>query len=125
MKFGYETADCANYKLLKEFANENRAHPTPAESLLWSLLSGKTLGVRFRQQHIIGDYIADFVCLQKKLIIELDGGYHSTEEQILEDGNRTQYLNALGFDVVRFSNEEVIGDTEIVIETIRKKINEQ
>ncbi len=68
---------------------------------------------------IIGDYIADFACLAQKLIIEVDGGYHSTESQMQEDELRTQVLNRLGFRVIRFTNEEVMYDTETVLDKIR------
>lgn len=124
MKQGYETANCANYELLKQFAYTNRAHPTEAENLMWAMLSGKTLGVRFRRQHIIGDYIADFICIRKKLIIEIDGGYHHVLQQIALDEHRTERLNELGFRVLRFTNEEVLGNSEKVLETIKGIINE-
>lgn len=124
MKQGYETADCSNYGLLKANAYYNRNHPTEAESLIWEFLSGKTLGVRFRRQHIIDDYIVDFVCLRKKLVVEIDGGYHFTEEQTSLDELRTAKLLSLGFKVIRFTNEEVIAETEKVLNTIKEKINE-
>ena len=78
------SADVIEYPLLWKFAKENRNNPTEAERLLWFYLSNKQLGVRFRRQHIIGQYIADFACLEKMLIIELDGGYHSLLEQQAE-----------------------------------------
>ena len=79
------SADVIEYPLLWKFAKENRNKPTEAERLLWFYLSNKQLGVRFRRQHIIGQYIADFACLEKMLIIELDGGYHSLPEQQISD----------------------------------------
>jgi len=124
MKQGYETANCSSYDLLKANANYNRNHPTDAESLMWEFLSGKLWGVRFRRQHIIGDYIVDFVCLKKKLVVEIDGGYHFTDEQTELDEHRTRKLNYLGFNVIRFTNEEVIGNTEYVLKTIKDYINE-
>ena len=74
MKFVYETADCANYDLLSAYADYNKSHPTEAESIIWDLLKAKSIdGHKFRRQHIIKDYIVDFVCLNKKLVIEIDG----------------------------------------------------
>ena len=83
------------------------------------------MGVNFRRQHIIGDYIADFVCLPQKLIIELDGGYHQLPSQQLSDEERTVWLNNKGFKVLRFSNEEVIGNIEGTLEAIKENINER
>lgn len=124
MKQGYETADCSSYGILKTNANYNRNHPTEAESLMWELLSGKNLGVRFRRQHIIDEYIVDFVCLRKKLVIEIDGGYHFAEEQTHLDNIRTERLMSLGFKVIRFTNEEVIAETENVLQKIKEIANE-
>ena len=70
----------------------NRKHPTKAEELLWEHLRGKQLGVRFRRQHPVYDYIPDFVCLSLNLIIEVDGDYHLAEEQQLSDRERDTYL---------------------------------
>lgn len=120
--FGYEMADPVVYKLLKEFANENRQNPTTAESILWDFLKGKRTGYKFRRQHIIGDYIADFICLEHKLIIEIDGGYHQLPAQQMRDEDRTNWLESKGFNVVRFSNEEIIADIETVLGKIRKII---
>jgi len=86
------------------------------------MLRRKTLGVEFRRQHIIGDYIADFICLEKKLIIEVDGGYHSLPDQVEDDETRSRNLEALGYHVIRFSNEEVLNDTASVVERIKKRI---
>ena len=77
----YKTASPDIYKLLEGLAKKNRQYPTEAEKAMWELLKGNNLGVSFRRQHIIGDYIVDFVCLQKDLIIEIDGGYHAQKEQ--------------------------------------------
>ncbi|HSY75869.1 MAG TPA: tetratricopeptide repeat protein, partial [Bacteroidia bacterium] len=75
--FGYETADPILYGKLKDFVKEHRSAPTEAENIFWQLVRGKNLnGYKFRRQHIIGHYIADFVCLPKKLVIEIDGLIH-------------------------------------------------
>lgn len=120
----YITADPLNYRLLKELAKKNKNNMTEAESYLWNFLYGNSLGVRFRKQQIIGDYIVDFACLSKQLVIEIDGGYHFTEEQITLDKIRTEYLNTLGFTVLRFTNEEVLSDIETVLEKITEALNE-
>ncbi|MCQ2267167.1 MAG: endonuclease domain-containing protein [Bacteroidaceae bacterium] len=119
---GWARASVDRYGLLKDFAKANRREMTEAEQVLWNAIRYKALGVSFRRQVIIGDYIADFACLAQKLIIEVDGGYHSTESQIQEDELRTQVLNRLGFRVIRFGNDEVMYDTEEVLNTIRKHI---
>ena len=118
MKYAYNTASPDRYKLLKEKAHKNKQFPTEAEAYLWNFLSGKQLGVKFNRQHIIGDYIVDFVCLEKQLVIEVDGDYHNEERQIEEDENRTIILNRMGFEVLRFSNDDVLNHTDEVIDRI-------
>ncbi|MBM1104804.1 leucine--tRNA ligase [Aurantibacter crassamenti] len=105
-----------NSHLLLERAKEMRNKPTEAEAVLWECLKSKKLESKFRRQHLIDDYIVDFVCLSKNLIIEVDGAIH--DSQIEQDNARTQVLNGLGFDVVRFRNEEVIGDIDTVLAAI-------
>ena len=124
MGYDYQTADPLLYKSLKEYARYNRNHPTEAETLLWDYLSGDSLGVRFRRQHIIGDYIADFVCLETKLVIELDGGYHQEERQQMADAERTEWLKSKGYRVVRFTNEYLFNNISQVLETIKENIYE-
>lgn len=110
------------YGCLKELARSNRRNPTEAESVLWNMVKGCGLGQKFQRQHVIGCFIADFVCLASHLIIELDGGYHSLPEQRLSDGDRTDWLERQGFRVVRFTNEEVICDTENVLRQIKENL---
>ncbi|MGB0981505.1 MAG: DUF559 domain-containing protein, partial [Winogradskyella sp.] len=93
---GYMTGG-NNSHLLIEKAKEMRANPTQAEAALWSVLRGKQLEAKFRQQHLIGDFIVDFVCLDKQLIIEVDGKIH--ESQIEEDALRTERLENDGYKV--------------------------
>ena len=116
----FKSADTMNYPLLKDFARENRYHPTEAESILWDYLKGYSLNYPFRRQHIIGNFIADFACLPKKLVIEIDGGYHQLPNQQVSDAERTQWLEQQGFKVIRFTNEEVIGDVDSVISNIKE-----
>ncbi|WP_370640874.1 endonuclease domain-containing protein [Prevotella sp. E13-17] len=124
-RFRYETTDGSTYKLLLRNAKSNRRYMTPAESALWEYLRHKNLGVRFRRQHPIYGYIPDFVCLEKQLVVEVDGGYHYIGDHPMNDKERTRYLNQYGFEVIRFTNEEVICNIEKVIDTIKQAINNQ
>jgi ATP-dependent DNA helicase RecG len=119
VKHKYQTARPSTYKLLKELKTQNTKRSTQAETILWECLRNKNLTYKFRRQHIIDIFIADFICIEKKLIIEVDGGYHKTIEQKEADEMRTEILNELGFKVIRFNNEEVIGNFDAVL----KKIN--
>ena len=118
----WNTADPALYEKLKENAEEMRKNPTEAESVMWKMLRGKNLDAKFRRQHIIGDYIVDFVCLDKQLVIELDGGYHNDPEQQKLDRQRTNFLQSKGFSVLRFTNEEVLLNTEETISIIKNAL---
>jgi len=99
-----------------ETAKKLRRQLTPAERKLWAVLRGDALGVSFRRQHAIGAYIADFCCVKKKLVIEVDGGQHL--EQAEYDAERTKFLEAQGYRVIRFWNNEVMNDIEGVIRAI-------
>ena len=118
----YQTADCANYDVLKELAYKNRKNPTEAEAIIWNYLKGKQLGLHFRRQHIIGNYIVDFSCPTKKIAIEIDGGYHDQPEQKEYDEKRSEWLISKGWKIIRFKNEEIIANTENVISKIKKEI---
>ena len=120
----YETADSANYDLLRAYADYNKQHPTEAERIIWDYLKSKQTGHKFRQQHIIKDYIVDFVCLHHKLVIEIDGQYHLEANQIVKDKSRTEDLQALGYHIIRFSNEEVIANPNAVIKKIKQALME-
>ena len=116
--WGAHTADSTQYDLLKENAVSNRKNPTEAESVLWDLLKGNKIGCHFRRQHIILDYIVDFICLDKGLIIELDGGYHNDPQQMEYDKARTAHLQRLGYTELRFKNEELLCNPDAVIQKI-------
>ena len=118
----YNTASPDRYLLLKDFAHINKQFPTDAERLLWEHLRAKQLSVKFNRQHIIGDYIVDFVCIEKRVVIEVDGGYHSEYEQIEKDKFRTQRLRDLGFHVIRFKNEDVLEDISNVLNIITNNL---
>ncbi len=119
---GYETAAREIYDLLKEYAKSNREEMTESEKVLWNALRDNIQGYRFRRQHAIGQYIADFVCLPARLVIEVDGGYHQSLEQQEMDNIRTNYLKEKGFHVVRFSNEEVSANIKGVIQIIKDEL---
>jgi len=123
MSYRYETAAPDRYDLLKENARKNRKEMTVSEKVLWDALRHKLQGYKFRRQHAILDYIADFVCLSEKLIIEVDGGYHDDEVQHHNDEIRTHYLEERGFRVIRFKNEEVNSDVKSVILRIKEELN--
>lgn len=118
----YNTASPDRYMLLKEFAQKNKQHPTEAEKLLWECLRGKNLWFKFNRQHIVGDYIVDFICIEKSLVVEVDGGYHSEYEQIQKDEMRTESLRRMGFRVIRFANEDVYGRIQDVIDKIKEEL---
>ena len=121
-KYKYNHASPDWYKMLKEFAKKNKQFQTDAESLIWEHIRNSLLGVKFNRQYIIGDYIVDFVCLEKKLILEIDGGYHSEYEQIQKDEHRTERLKAMGFNVIRYTNEDLFADIESVLNGIRQQL---
>ena len=123
MEEPYKLAERQLYSLLKKDATRMRKNLTEAESILWTILRKKQLGVKFHRQYIIETYIVDFVCLEKQLIIEVDGKYHFTEEQQRWDEERTNILNKYGFTIVRFLNEEVLLSTDEVINKIKSKLN--
>ena len=118
----WNTADPMYYDLLKQYAYKNRYNQTEAEQNLWYHLSGNQLGLHFRRQHIIGCYIADFICVKRNLIIEIDGGYHSQEEQKIKDYLRTEDLEKMGFEVMRFSNDEIFRNLPEVLDKIFNRI---
>ena len=120
--YPYQTADPLLYPRLLEFARHNRNNPTEAESLLWGYLKGKGIGVTFKRQHIIGDYIADFVCLDTKLIVELDGRYHQLPQQQISDSLRTEWLESKVYRVLRFTNEELFKNIDAVLHIIEENL---
>ena len=92
---------------------------TEAESAFWMLAKGSGLGEKCRRQYIIGEYIVDFFFRKSMLIVELDGGYHFTEEQQKEDAIRQDWLEHMGYKVLRFTNEQILFDTDSVISKIK------
>jgi len=103
-------------------ARKLRAAQTDAETRLWFYLRGRRFaGHKFRRQYPVGPYIVDFICLQQSLVIEVDGGQHA--ERIHEDAKRTAYLESQGLRVLRFWNNDVLGNMEGVLLTIRGSLS--
>jgi 5-methyltetrahydrofolate--homocysteine methyltransferase len=120
-KPGYYTADIKQWQKLIPFAKDMRKEPTEAENFLWQLLRNKKLGFKFRRQHTVEGFIPDFVCLEKNLIVEVDGEIHISQKEY--DEGRTYELNEIGFRVIRFTNDEVINRTSFVVEKIKSELN--
>ena len=114
----YKTASPDRYGLQTAYARENRKNATLAENVLWEYLRNGGLGEKFLRQHVIGDYIVDFVSRHDGLVIEVDGGYHSEPCQQVEDKLREDALEQMGYHVMRFTNEEVLYSTDRVLEQI-------
>jgi BirA family biotin operon repressor/biotin-[acetyl-CoA-carboxylase] ligase len=96
--------------LLKNRARAMRKAPSDAERIVWSLLKRDQLGLRFRRQFPLGNYIVDFVCFQKRVIVEVDGSQHQQASDY--DAHRDAWLRAQGFDVLRFWNSDVFTNRE-------------
>jgi very-short-patch-repair endonuclease len=107
-----------------DFARKLRRNMTEAESILWRSLRGSALGMKFRRQVPIGKFIADFLCVEHRLIVELDGRPHDDEAQKAHDAARDAWLIEHGYRVLRFRNELVIGGGDIVLERIREAVRE-
>lgn len=100
-----------------------RQNMTKAEIVLWSKLKSRQLnGHKFRRQHPIDDYVTDFACINAKLVIEIDGSIHQSDDAIERDGMRTETLRALGWVVIRFSNEDVLHRTNKVLHDISLRL---
>ncbi len=103
---------------------ELRNNVTQAEMLLWEYLKTKPLGYKFRRQHPIGIYIADFFCYKLKLIIEVDGSVHNKKEVKRNGSERQRLLESEGLKVIRFTNDEVMNCLEVVIEKNQVMLHE-
>ena len=104
---------------LTEHARKLRIVQTAAEAKLWSLLRNKQIrGFKFRRQHQVGGYIADFYCHEAQLVVECDGSVHNTNEQWHHDQRRDAYMTSNGIRVLRFTNEEILGDPDRVLAAI-------
>ena len=113
------------YDLLRKYQLENRNKPTDAEKIMWEIVRNNNLGIHFRRQHAIDDFIVDFACLSLSIIIEVDGSIHEKEENKIDDERRTRILNEKGFIVIRFTNEDIIYNTDAVIKKIQDTVLER
>ena len=110
-------------KTIQQLARNLRNAPTDAEHLLWQhLRKRQMLGHKFRRQQVFGQYIVDFVCIDAKLIIELDGGQHMEQQQA--DAQRTEYLETSGYHVMRFWNHQVFIELNSVKEEIARYLEQ-
>ena len=165
----WKTASPDRYELLKRFAKENRQFMTEAERALWMRLRGNALGHKFLRQHIIGDYIVDFLCRDAQVVIEVDGGYHKERQflyksphtdflilnkslpmqggmeglnsslptqgdleghfeirnQVEEDRIRQEWLESVGYKVIRFTNEQILHNIDCALAVIKTTIDER
>ena len=108
--------------ILFQRAAELRKNLTLAEARLWEKLKNKNLGVKFRRQHPIAGYIADFYCHKAKLIIEVDGDIHSLNENRDYDVRRENDLKEIGYRVMRFTNQQILNSMDEVIITIKSSL---
>lgn len=106
---------------LLEFAKSMRHSATDAENLMWQLLRAKRfMNLKFRRQHVIASFIVDFYCHEIGLVIELDGSQHGTDDGLEYDAERTKFLESLGLRVVRYWNNEVLLETDDVLDDLWK-----
>ena len=117
-EFGYFTTDKKLWRLLQEKVLEMRKNATQTENILWQSIRKNLTGYHFRRQQIVGNFIVDFVCLEKLLVIEVDGDIHDYQKK--EDFERTEFLKQKGFRVIRFRNEEILENLEKVMEKITR-----
>lgn len=107
------------------FAKSMRHTATDAEHLMWQILRAKQfMNLKFRRQHVIKPYIVDFYCHEIGLVIELDGSQDGLDDAIEYDAERTKFLGALGFTVVRYWNHDVLGRTDVVLEDLWRRYSE-
>jgi very-short-patch-repair endonuclease len=100
-------------------ARKLRSSPTNAERILWGALRNRRFaGRKFRRQHPVDRYVVDFICIERKLIVEIDGATHSTAREVSRDAERTKVLESLGFNVIRVTNLDVYKNLEGVLEMI-------
>jgi very-short-patch-repair endonuclease len=112
-----------NERRSRRFAKKLRRRLTDAETILWSKLqAGRPHGYRFRRQHPIGPFVADFASVRARLVIELDGATHGTDEEQKYDQQREAYLRKCGWRIMRFTNSDVYTSLDFVVENIHAAI---
>ncbi|WP_080767705.1 endonuclease domain-containing protein [Vibrio campbellii] len=107
-----------NLKYQKQIRSQLRTNMPKPEEILWQRIRRKQLGVKFRRQHGIGRYIVDLYCAELNLVIEIDGDSHFSDEGKEKDTIRDSFMETLGIKVLRFTNEEVMKQTESVLERL-------
>ena len=108
----------------REYAKSNRKNQTPAERRLWNFIRNRQRdGQKFIREMVIGGYIADFVCREKKVIIELDGGQHAEKTVVRYDEKRDAFLRSNGYKVIRIWNHEIFENMDGVLEFIREAVS--
>ncbi|MGJ8683091.1 MAG: endonuclease domain-containing protein [Nonlabens sp.] len=110
---------------VRKFAIHLRANTTESEDKLWGYLKGKPLGFKFRRQHPFNLYVLDFYCHKLKLAIEVDGGYHFKRLQQKKDRARTLDISKYNVEVIRFTNDEILDNYDVVTEKIKTVIEEK
>ncbi len=121
----YMTNTFEQWKATTNYAKQHRKESTEAEDILWQHLRNRKLkGYKFRRQHPVAGYIPDFVCIERKLIVEVDGGYHDDGEQKQFDISRSKWLNEHDYNIVRVTNDEVIQQTQLVLKKIAETLND-
>ncbi len=109
----------------KERRKELRQNQTTPEKILWTHIRNKQLGVKFRRQHGVGDYILDFFAKEINLAVEIDGNNHFEQNTIEYDNLRTEYLNSIDIEVIRFTNQQVMENVMGVCQTLSNIINQR
>ncbi len=121
---GYLTNSPGQWETVSGYAKENRQNASEAEEILWQELRNRKInGCKFRRQHPVQGYIPDFICLDKKLVVEVDGLNHGIEEQKKIDEERTKFLAANGYREIRFTNDEVLNQLPIVLQKLQEALS--
>jgi leucyl-tRNA synthetase len=120
---GYINSSVEEWKKTIAFAKQNRKEATVEEDIIWQEIRNKNIaGFKFRRQHPVAGYIPDFVCLEKRLIVEIDGEYHNDEEQKIFDKGREEWLKEAGFTMIRFTNDQVNNNLSTVLKEIEQAL---
>lgn len=110
-----------NHPRLTEERRFLRQNGTTAEKILWKFLKNNQLGYKFRRQYGLLNFIVDFYCHQLKLVIELDGWTHNSEKTQTKDRTKQRALESHGYKIIRFTNEQIYGDIEVILKSISKE----
>ena len=116
---GYITTSAENWKILQPIAKDFRHNPTEAENKLWQAVRRNSTGYKIKRQQVVDGYIADFICIEKRVIIEVDGGIHLSSENKKRDEERSRILETQGYEIIRFTNEEVVDNIDTVLKKIK------